>query len=144
MSPLVCALLTITRLGRARCGVASSLLWLFVIMALPAGVQANAPLVLTQDRPQLNAWEAITLKADPTYQLSVQDMLERLDEFKAPARRGGSLGVHKAAMWLHIPIVAPKTPRAPWMVDIGYSSLQAEIYLVQWRPGAPAGSHQPA
>lgn len=131
MSPLVCALLTITRLGRARCGVASSLLWLFVIMALPAGVQANAPLVLTQDRPQMNAWEAITLKADPTYQLSVQDMLERLNEFEAPARRGGSLGVHKAAMWLHIPIVAPKTPRAPWMVDIGYSSLQAEIYLVR-------------
>ena len=55
MSPLVCALLTITRLGRARCGVASSLLWLFVIMALPAGVQANAPLVLTQDRPQMSA-----------------------------------------------------------------------------------------
>ncbi|MES2930078.1 MAG: diguanylate cyclase [Pseudomonadota bacterium] len=129
MSPLVCALLTITRLGRARCGVASSLLWLLVLMALPAGVQANAPLVLKQDRPQMNAWEAITLKADPTYQLSVQDMLERLDEFEAPARRGGSLGVHKAAMWLRIPIIANETPRTPWLVNIGYSSLQANIYL---------------
>ena len=71
--------------------------------------------MLTHDRPEVEAWEAITLQADPTYQLSVEDMLTRLGDFKPPARRGNSLGVHKAAMWLHIPIVAREAPRTPWV-----------------------------
>lgn len=78
----------------------------------------------------MDVWQTITLKADPTHQLTAQDMLNRLDEFEAPAQRGGSLGVRKATMWLRIPIVAPQTPRTPWVVDIGYSSLRAEMYLV--------------
>eukprot|EP01041_Mallomonas_annulata_P038956 gene38956-62554_t len=98
-------------------------------MALPLGAQAASPLVLTPERPQVDAWEAVTLKADPTYQLSVQDMLSQLRAFETPAQRGGSIGVHKAAMWLHIPIIAPEAPRTPWVVNIGYSSLQAELYL---------------
>ncbi len=129
MHPLVCALLKLARLLRSRGGAACTLLCLLISTALPVGAQAGSALVLTRDQPQVNAWEAITLKADPTYQLSVQDMLGRLDEFEAPPQRGGALGVHKAAMWLHIPIIAPETPRTPWMVDLGYSSLQAEIYL---------------
>lgn len=129
MYPLVCALLQLARLSCARSGVvAFTVLCLCLSVALPMGAQA-APLVLGHDRPQVNAWEAISLKADPTYQLTAQDLLARLHEFEAPPHRGGSLGVHKAAMWLHIPIIAPKTLRTPWMVDVGYSSLQAEIYL---------------
>jgi len=129
MHPQLCTLLMLTRLWRTHCAVATTLLWLLVSMALPLGARAGEPLVLTQERPQVNAWEAITLKADPTYQLSVQDMLGRLDEFEAPTQRGGSLGLHKAAMWLHIPIIAPEAPRTPWVVNIGYSSLRTEMYL---------------
>lgn len=114
---------------RAHRRVAITLLWLLVPMALPLGAQAGEPLVLTQQRQQVDAWEAITIKADPTYQLSAQDMLGRLDEFEAPAQRGGSLGVHKTAMWLHIPIITPETTNTPWVINIGYSSLRAEIYL---------------
>ena len=55
--------------------------------------------MLTHDRPEVDAWEAITLQADPTYQLSVEDMLTRLGEFKPPARRG-------KALWLGIAAVA--------------------------------------
>ncbi|MFN3440183.1 MAG: diguanylate cyclase domain-containing protein [Acidovorax sp.] len=109
--------------------MASTLLCLLVPVALPLSAQAGEPLVLTQDRPHVNAWEAITLKADATYKLSVDDMLGRLDEFEAPAQRGGTLGVRKAAMWLHIPIIAPDAPRTSWVVDIGYNSLHSDIYL---------------
>lgn len=129
MHPLLCTLLMLARRWRAHCSVVSTLLCLLVPMALPMGAQASAPLVLTQDRPHVDAWEAITIKADATYKLSAQDMLNRLEEFEAPAQRGGSLGVHKAAMWLHIPITASQTPRMPWVVNIGYSSLNAEMYL---------------
>ena len=123
------------RSNRGRDGVVRTWLWLqallalLVLLALPLGAQAGAPLVLTQARPQVNAWEAITLQADPTYALTVQDMLGRLAEFEEPPQRGGSLGVHKAAMWLHIPVIAPEALRTPWVVDVGYSSLQADIYL---------------
>lgn len=130
MYPLLCVHLMLAWRWRSLlCGVASTLVCLLVSMALPLDAHAGTALVLTHERPQVDAWESITLKADPTYQLSVQDMLGRLDQFDAPAQRGGSLGVHKAAMWLHIPIVASETPQTPWVVNIGYSSLRAEIYL---------------
>lgn len=129
--PLLCAFLLPARLWSTHCRAACALLWLLALIVLPTAAQAGPPLVLTQGGPQVNAWDAISLKADATYGLSVQDMLNRLDEFEAPAQRGGSLGMHKAAMWLHIPIVATEAPRMPFMVDVGYSSLHAEIYLAR-------------
>ena len=111
--------------------MATALLCLPVLLAMPLGAQAGKPLALTERQPLMNAWEAIAIKADPSYQLSVQDMLARLGEFEEPPHRGGSLGVHKAAMWLHIPIVAREAPRTPWVVNLGYSSLRADLYLAQ-------------
>lgn len=143
MHALLYALHMLARFWRTHGGKISALL-LLIPLAQPLGAQAGAPLVLTQGSPRVTAWEAITLKADPTYKLSAQEMLDRLGEFEAPARRGGSLGVHKAAIWLHIPIIATETPRTPFMVDVGYSSLQAEIYLA--RDGQvlqQARTHQP-
>ncbi|MCE1192438.1 MAG: sensor domain-containing diguanylate cyclase [Acidovorax sp.] len=138
MKPLPCALPTRPWPGRARCGTAGALLRLLAFLAFlallahPAPARAaTPPLLLTHERPQLNAWDTITLQADPTDALSAEDMLRRLDQFEPPARRGGSLGVHKAAMWLHIPLLAPKALPTPWVIDIGYSSLQADIYLAR-------------
>ena len=131
MPPALRNLPMLARLWRAGCGVASMVLCLLALTALPGQVQAGEPLVLTHDRPEVDAWEAIALQADPTYQLSVEDMLNRLDEFKPPARPGNSLGVHKAAMWLHIPIVAREAQRTSWVVNLGYSSLRADLYLAQ-------------
>jgi diguanylate cyclase len=130
MPLLVCTLLRmLARLRHARGGVGVALVCLMAPLAVSSNAQTASPLVLTQGGPQLDAWDAITLKADSTYQLSAQDMLNRLDDFQAPAQRNRSLGVQKAAMWLHIPIIAHEKLRTPWIVDIGYSSLQAEIYL---------------
>ena len=146
MSPLVCAVLTWSGLGRARFSAAVTVLCLLFPLVLPLCAQ-GAPLALTSARPQVNAWDAITLKADPTNQMSAQDMLGRLDEFEAPASRGGSLGVHKSAMWLRIPVVAHETSQTPWVVHIGYSSLQADIYLARegqvLQQASMASSNQP-
>ena len=131
MPPALRNLPMLARLWRAGCGVASMVLCLLVLTALPGQVQAGEPLVLTHDRPEVDAWEAIALQADPTYQLSVEDMLNRLGEFKPPVRPGNSLGLHKAAMWLHIPIVAREAQRTSWVVKLGYSSLRADLYLAQ-------------
>ena len=131
MLPALRNLPMLARLWRAGCGVASMVLCLLALTALPGQVQAGEPLVLTHDRPEVDAWEAVALQADPTYQLSVEDMLNRLGEFKPPVRPGNSLGLHKAAMWLHIPIVAREAQRTSWVVKLGYSSLRADLYLAQ-------------
>ena len=131
MPPALRNLPMLARLWRAGCGVASMVLCLLALTALPGQVQAGEPLVLTHDRPEVDAWEAIALQADPTHQLSVEDMLNRLGEFKPPVRPGNSLGLHKAAMWLHIPIVAREAQRTSWVVKLGYSSLRADLYLAQ-------------
>ena len=131
MPPALRNLPMLARLWRAGCGVASMVLCLLALTALPGQVQAGEPLVLTHDRPEVDAWEAIALQADPTYQLSVEDMLNRLGEFKPPVRPGNSLGLHKAAMWLHIPVVAREAQRTSWVVKLGYSSLRADLYLAQ-------------
>ena len=131
MPPALRNLPMLARLWRAGCGVASMVLCLLALTALPGQVQAGEPLVLTHDRPEVDAWEAVTLQADPTHKLSVEDMLNRLGEFKPPVRPGNSLGLHKAAMWLHIPIVAREAQRTSWVVKLGYSSLRADLYLAQ-------------
>jgi diguanylate cyclase (GGDEF)-like protein len=143
MHPSVYALLMFAGLWRARCRVAATLLCLLLPTTLPLSVQAETRLVLTQEKLQINAWEAITLKSDPTYKLSVQEVLDRLGEFEEPTQRDGSLGIRKEAMWLHIPIIAPEALSTPWVVDIGYSSLKAEIYLASGgRVLQKVGNHQ--
>ena len=119
--------------GRVCRGVAqvAAMVLLAFAMSVPAHAQTHAPLALTAETIRVNPWEAITLKADPTYRLTAQDMLGRLNEFEQPTRRGGSLGIHKGAMWLHIPVVAPQASDTPWVVDVGYASLRADIYLAK-------------
>ncbi len=123
-------LLMLAWIRRARCRMAAALLCLYgLLLALPSSAHETQPLVLKQREQPLDAWEAITLMAEANEQFSAQEVLDRLDEFRAPSQRGGSLGVHKTAMWLHIPLITQEKLRTPWMVDLGYSSLRADIYL---------------
>ena len=96
-----------------------------------AAAHAAAPLQLTPGSQTLDAWPAITLQADDTLGRSAQEMLGRLEDFKAPANLNGSLGVRdKQAMWLRVPLEASRTPGSPWAIYVGYSSLQeVDIYL---------------
>ena len=82
-----------------------------------AAAHAAAPLQLTPGSQTLDAWPAITLQADDTLGRSAQEMLARLEDFKAPANLNGSLGVRdKQAMWLRVPLEASRTPGSPWAI----------------------------
>ena len=59
---------------------------------------------------------------------------EQLDRFEEPAWRGGSLGVREEAMWLHIPVVAPRQPESHWVLTVEYGSVQ-ELDIVVARAG---------
>ena len=116
---------------------AGTRLWLRSVLSVlgwltwSAVVHAAAPLQLTPGSQTLDAWPAITLQADDTLGRSAQEMLGRLEDFKAPANLNGSLGVRdKHAMWLRVPVEASRTPGSPWAIYVGYSSLQeVDIYL---------------
>ncbi|QNP59376.1 diguanylate cyclase [Paenacidovorax monticola] len=130
-------LLALARLRRAGRGagvgmVQRLLLVLCLCLGLPAA-HASPPLVLEPGRQVLNAWPAITLLGDDTFGLGVQDMLGRLAQFAPPANLNGSLGVHnQEAMWLRLPLEVGDAPNGPWVVSIGYSSLQeVDIYLTR-------------
>ncbi len=114
----------------AQRAAAAAVLCLLMLSLLPLNTHAATPLLLTPDVQSLDAWEVITLQRDASLELSVNDMLGRLDGFEAPSRRGGSIGTHKEAMWLRIPLAVPETPMHQWVANIDYSSLlEVDIYL---------------
>ncbi len=103
---------------------------LWLLACLPA--HAASPLRLQPDAGVLNAWNAITVLGDASRELTVQDVLGRLNDFEPAARTGGSLGVRQEAMWLRIPLAVEQAPIDPWVVALDYSSLlEVDIYLTQ-------------
>ena len=104
---------------------------LLVWLGWSTAAHAAVPLQLRPGGQTLDAWPAITLLADDTLTRSAQDMLERLEQFEAPANLNGSLGVRDThAVWLRVPLELSSTPGSPWAINLGYSSLQeVDIYL---------------
>ena len=121
------------RAGRSAGARRSMAAWFSLLVWLGWSTAAHAavPLQLRPGGQTLDAWPAITLLADDTLTRSAQDMLERLEQFKAPANLNGSLGVRdKHAVWLRVPLELSSTPGSPWAINLGYSSLQeVDIYL---------------
>lgn len=119
------------RRWRTRLGSAFAVACLLVLQALPVAARAEGhPLVLAPGAHVLDAWQAITLMPDASHDLTVQDVLGRLDHFQEPSHRGGSIGVHKEAIWLRIPLTVTEPPDTDWIVSIGYNSLrEVDIYL---------------
>ncbi|CAN7528014.1 sensor domain-containing diguanylate cyclase [Acidovorax sp. LjRoot129] len=92
------------------------------------------PLQLQIGASPQDAWPNIRILADPNHSLSAQQVLQQLDRFEEPARRGGSLGVREEAMWLHIPVVAPRQADSHWVLTVEYGSVQ-ELDIVVARAG---------
>jgi diguanylate cyclase (GGDEF)-like protein len=105
---------------------------LCLLQQLAAPAQAATALVLSPEADSLDAWKVITVKADASRSLTVDDMLHRLDQFDEPANRGGTLGLRQEAMWLHIPLAVPAALHSQWIANIDYSSLlEVDFYLAQ-------------
>jgi len=121
------------RAGRSA-GIRLAVLFLLGVLGLlswSTAVHAATPLQLRPGSQVIDAWPAITLQADESLGRSAQEMLGRLEQFEAPANLNGSLGVRdKHAVWLRVPLEVSQAPDSPWVISIGYSSLQeVDIYL---------------
>ena len=123
------------------------LAWLVVLTAGADARAAGNPLVLRDDLPTVEAWSAVSILADPSRALSVQDMLARPSDFVRPPGTDGTLGVQTDPMWLRIPVSVATTSDGIWVLDIDYPVLnRVEIYLTangQVLRQATLGSLQP-
>ena len=123
------------------------LVWLVVLTAGADARAAGNPLVLRDDLPTIEAWSAVSILADSSRALSVQDMLARPADFVRPSGTDGTLGVQADPMWLRIPVSVATTSDGIWVLDIDYPVLnRVEIYLTangQVLRQATLGSLQP-
>lgn len=108
--------------------------WLLLAMALtlagPTRATAATPLELRDDRPSMEAWPAVSVLADPSGTLLVEDILASLSRFEPPPGTSGTLGVRTEPVWLHIPVTVSSSSSGVWVLDIDYPVLQRiEIYL---------------
>ncbi len=79
-----------------------------------------------------NVWPAVTLLADATHAMTVQDVWNHRDDFAPPAAPDGALGLRKETVWLRLPLAMDQPPRDPWVAALGYGAMQeVDFYLVR-------------
>ncbi len=79
-----------------------------------------------------DAWPAVTLLADATHAMTVQDVWKHRDDFAPPTAAAGALGLRKETVWLRLPLVADQPLRDPWVAALDYGSMQElDFYLVR-------------
>ena len=102
---------------------------LFTLCGIASAAAAN-PVVLRDDYPSHEVWSAVTVLADPSRALSVQDALTLLPRFEAPPGTSGTLGIRTEPVWIRIPVVVPPSSDGLWVLDIDYPVLnRVEVYL---------------
>lgn len=108
---------------------------------------AAAPLRLDEGQRVVDAWPAVTLLADPTRALTLEQVLAQRERFTAPPSPHATLGVRDEVVWLRIPVESSARATPRWVLDIDYPALhRLDAYvLVQGRVVRQAvlGSHQP-
>ena len=101
--------------------------------ALAANGPGLAPaerLVLDDSRPEVDAWPNLGLLADPGRALTLDGALARWRAFEPPTGPASSLGLHREAVWLRLPLQVA-TGDGRWVFDIDFPVLnQADVYLV--------------
>ena len=103
---------------------------LWAATACPWSLASAAPLLLTDERPTINAWPGATMLVDPSQQLSVQEVMTRADEFASPPSVGATLGVRPDAVWLRIPFTVAVASDGQWILDLNHADLnQISVYL---------------
>lgn len=100
-------------------------------LAAPAAPEPPRMPLRSSAKP-LDAWPWMGLLGDASLTLTAEQVWARRDAFQPPPHRGGSLGVRREAVWLHLPVTVEQAPTEAWVLSIGYSSLQeVDFYLLQ-------------
>ncbi|WP_341675515.1 diguanylate cyclase [Niveibacterium sp. SC-1] len=100
--------------------------------AMPCGsASAETPLFLRDSGTAIDLWSGVSMLADPTTRLGVEDVLLADGRFGPPQTAHSSLGMRRDAVWLKVPIELPATDDGEWMFNIDYPALdRVDLYIL--------------
>lgn len=122
----------IAGIGAGGCARLWTLCWLLLAWGGPAAASPAALELRPTAGPQ-DAWTVATVHFDASGTQTAQQMVAERWRFEPPKLRGGSLGVHTAAVWVRVPLqVSAESAAHEWVASLGYGSLkEVDFYLVR-------------
>ncbi|MEY8877946.1 MAG: diguanylate cyclase [Leptothrix sp. (in: b-proteobacteria)] len=92
---------------------------------------SDSELGLSDRTTSHDAWPVVTLWSDPDGHATVDDVLQRLDQFQVPVAPAANLGVRTEAIWLRIPVHVPPYGDGRWIFDVNYPALdRIDLHVV--------------
>jgi diguanylate cyclase (GGDEF)-like protein len=106
--------------------------WLLIALSLPLTARAGDALRLDDRRASLQAWPTVSVLPEGDQVLTVEQVLQRLDRFSPPQGAFATLGLHKDAVWLRIPLDVPADAAGRWVLDIDYPPLnRIDVHVIR-------------
>ncbi len=103
-------------------------LWIGPALAQGPGPE---PLLLNDDRREVELWPALSLLSDPDKTMSLADARAALERFVPPTTARNTLGHRRDAVWLRVPLRASAETDGRWLLDIDYAVLnRVDVYLL--------------
>ena len=100
-------------------------------MPAKAAAPVDQPLLLRDSGAAFDGWDAASVLFDDAGTLSVQQVLDRQNQFAHAGRLRANLGKRAGAAWLRIPVRVPVGDAGRWVLDIDYASLdRIDVHLV--------------
>ena len=130
----------------------AALFWMTLGFALPAAAAApaaaaQAPLLLGPGRDRVEAWEALTVLADPESKLDAAAAMAAAGSFTRPRSAQATLGVQRDVLWLRIPVVVPADAPDAWVLQADFGLIdRMDVYVDtggRLRHIAVTGKNQP-
>lgn len=107
------------------------LLLLAACLLLSGVARAVEPLLLHDDRREVEVWPAVTVLSDPGKAMSLAEARAALDRFEPPTTARNTLGHRRDAVWVRIPLRVSAETDGRWLLDIDYAVLnRVDVYLL--------------
>jgi diguanylate cyclase (GGDEF)-like protein len=112
--------------------------WLLMSMlalasfGVAAAAGATVPrLDLVDKLVDVDAWPAIRMLPEAGQPMGVGQAMAHLPDFRAANGHHANLGLHREAVWLHLPLSVPFWQSGQWVLDIDYPSLDdVAVYVM--------------
>ncbi|UVW27205.1 hybrid sensor histidine kinase/response regulator [Massilia sp. H6] len=133
--------------ARAIVAAALFLLYAWALALTAAAAPAQAPLMLGPGQDQVEAWDALSMLADPESKLDAAAALADTARFARPSTAKATLGVQRDVFWLRIPVVVTADAPDTWVLQAGFGLIdRMDVYVAtsgNLRHIAVTGKNQP-
>jgi diguanylate cyclase len=91
---------------------------------------AAQPIALTDNQSSVDVWPSLTYFVDESAALTITQTIASSEKFITPQTAYGTLGIHKAPIWLKIPFHLSNESDGLWVLDIDYPPInRLDVYL---------------